>query len=53
MMRRSTQKVSAVGGVGVWRWVGQTVVALLAVVARGVRGQLEAGHVARLHERVH
>ena len=33
--------------------VSEAVVGLLAVMTGGVGGELEAGHVARLHEGVH
>ena len=48
------EEVPGVGGVVVGLGVGEAVIRglVLAVVA-GVRGQLEAGHVARLHEGVH
>ena len=54
MMSRVSEEVSTVGRmVRVVLRVGEAVVGLLAVVTGGVGGQLEAGHVARLHERIH
>ena len=54
MMSRVSEEVSTVGRM-VWvvLGVGEAVVGLLAVVTGGVGGQLEAGHVARLHEWIH